>query len=623
MPKKLSSRVREAAGKTTQGLSGKSKPNGSANPSDSHNQDGSGSAAQRVGAPSAIGTQQPKDAGDWWLLTDAVLQLRDVVEQISFPLPTADADQAREQCQALLRQLDDYVIPRLKALDAPLLAVIGGSTGAGKSTLVNSLVGRTLTQPGVLRPTTRSPVLVFAPEDVAWFGDQRILPELARTNASSADPHSVQLIPERNLTSGLALLDAPDVDSVVASNRDLAQQLLAAADLWIFLTTAARYADAVPWQVLATASTRNAAVALVLDRIAPDAVPEVSEHLRSMMAAHGLAGAPLFIIEESALADGLLPEQAITALRTWLWDLAADAASRSAVVRQTLDGTLDSLHHRVDQLAEHLQHQHEVAEHLRQGAAQSYEQALRAIDQSVRNGTLLRGEVLARWQELVGSPQFLRNLQTRLGRVRDSIAAWLNNADREHEHRLGQALESGVQSIIANNADKAAQDTVRRWKSDAAGAVLISQAGGQALLDRRSPGFDAAAQQLVRDWQGAVLALVRREAAGKRSSARLLSYGINGAGLVVMVAVFASTAGLTGAEIAVAGGTSVVAQKLLEALLGDQAVRELAAKARHDLHARIQELFASQRQRFDDLVATGAGEPHALLSAVKAMENAR
>ena len=63
---------------------------------------------------------------------------------------------------------------------------------------------------------------------------------------------------------GLALIDAPDVDSVVAANRDLATQLLAAADLWIFVTTAARYADAVPWELLRGASERGTAVAVIV-----------------------------------------------------------------------------------------------------------------------------------------------------------------------------------------------------------------------------------------------------------------------------------------------------------------------------------------------------------------------
>ena len=77
-------------------------------------------------------------------------------------------------------QLDDYVLPRLRSLDAPLLVVVGGSTGAGKSTLVNSILGRHVTTPGVLRPTTRAPVLVHHPDDAPWFTGQRILPGMAR-----------------------------------------------------------------------------------------------------------------------------------------------------------------------------------------------------------------------------------------------------------------------------------------------------------------------------------------------------------------------------------------------------------------------------------------------------------
>ena len=60
-----------------------------------------------------------------------------------------------------------------------------------------------------------------------------------------------------------------------------------------------------------------------------------------------------------------------------------------------------------------------------------------------------------------------------------------------------------------------------------------------------------------------------------------------------MVAVFASTAFiLTGAEVGVAGGTTVLSQKVLEALFGDQAVRRLADEARADLRQRVDALLA-------------------------------
>ena len=88
---------------------------------------------------------------------------------------------------ALLKQLDDYVIPRLRSLDAPLLAVVGGSTGAGKSTLVNSIVDAEVSRSGVLRPTTTTPVLVHHPEDARWFSDDRVLPGLSRVTGAPSE----------------------------------------------------------------------------------------------------------------------------------------------------------------------------------------------------------------------------------------------------------------------------------------------------------------------------------------------------------------------------------------------------------------------------------------------------
>ena len=110
---------------------------------------------------------------------------------------------------------------------------IVGSTGAGKSTLVNSLVGRAVTQPGVLRPTTRQPTLVHAPADAEWFASPQVLPALPRTTGSAPDQRGAPssglfLVPGPELPPGLALLDAPDIDSVVKENRQLAAKADAA-----------------------------------------------------------------------------------------------------------------------------------------------------------------------------------------------------------------------------------------------------------------------------------------------------------------------------------------------------------------------------------------------------------
>ena len=149
--------------------------------------------------------------------------------------------------------------------------------------------------------------------------------------------------PTPGIGPGLALLDAPDIDSVVSTNRELAATLLAAADLWIFLTTAARYADAVPWQMLHTARDRGTAIAIVLNRCPSEAIREVAAHLSDMLAANGLGDAPLFVIAEQGLRAGRLRDKATAPIGSWLASLTADSEQRAAVVRYTLDGALRSL----------------------------------------------------------------------------------------------------------------------------------------------------------------------------------------------------------------------------------------------------------------------------------------
>ena len=142
----------------------------------------------------------------------------------------------------------------------------------------------------------------------------------------------------------MALLDAPDLDSVSHANRDLAAQLLAAADLWLFVTTAARYADAVPWQALRAAVERDAAVVIVLNRVPAEAMAAVTEDARAMLADEGLAQAPLFAFPETGLlVDSGLPAALAAPLREWLFGLVADADRRAAVARRTLDGAVGEL----------------------------------------------------------------------------------------------------------------------------------------------------------------------------------------------------------------------------------------------------------------------------------------
>ena len=524
--------------------------------------------------------------------------LRDTLQHARLPLEIPGVEESRHASAEMVDQLEDYVLPRLVQIDAPLLTVVGGSTGAGKSTLVNSLVGERVSEPGVLRPTTRSPVLVHHPDDAAWFDKQRILPDLERTTRATPDPGALQLVASTAIPQGLALLDAPDIDSVEERNRSLAAQLLAAADLWLFVTSAARYADQVPWGFLKQAAERSAAVAIVLDRTPAGSIAEVSGDLARMLTARGLKDSPLFTVAEGPLDEkGLLPAESVADIRGWLSALGADVEARNAVVRQTLDGAVRSIARRTYELSDACAAQADMQARLKRDVDAAYDQALADIDEGSADGTLLRGEVLARWQEFVGTGELLRSLESKVSWLRDRITNAFKGKPQQAE-RVTVAVESGLQTLILEHAEAAAERAENSWRSLAAGNQVLED--GKVDLSRASRDFRARSERMVRDWQSGVLDLVRTAGGDRRTTARFLAYGVNGLSVALMVVVFASTGGVTGAEVGIAGGSAVVGQKVLEAVFGDQAVRQLAQQAREDLATRVAALMDEERRRFLD-----------------------
>jgi energy-coupling factor transporter ATP-binding protein EcfA2 len=346
-------------------------------------------------------------------LLDALSALRDRVAAARFPLPLAGAPRARANRDELLAQLDDYLVPRLRDPEAPLLAVVGGSTGAGKSTLVNSLVGRRVSEAGVLRPTTRTPVLVCHPEDHHWFSGMRVLPDLTRVWVPQQDATDDLLLPGENparvlrvetaetLPPGLALLDAPDIDSLVADNRVLAAELICAADIWVMVTTAARYADAVPWHMLRTAKEYDVTLVTVLDRVPHQVVNEVSRQYGALLTKAGLGEVPRFTVPElpeSAWGGGLLPATAVAHLRNWLIHQAQDPAARQQVLARTAYGVLDSLKSRMPELAGAAAAQYAAALRLTSAVEGAYDSEHARVRGRLQSGAVLAGDALKRWR---------------------------------------------------------------------------------------------------------------------------------------------------------------------------------------------------------------------------------
>ena len=531
---------------------------------------------------------------------------------------------ARTLLAAMARQLDDYILPRSASVDNPLTIVVGGSTGAGKSTLVNTLLGEPLTQSGAIRPTTRHPVLLHRAEDEAALSPERFLPTLPRTRTSGMNAGSQALpgldpkiaralipITTSALPQGIALIDAPDIDSVSEENRTLAKELLSAADLWLFVTTANRYADAVPWELLHEAAARSIAIAVVLNRVPEGDEEAIENDLRRMLDEAGIHAVLIHTVTEQPRDEsGMLAPISLAPLTLWVRELGADAPARAAIARQTLAGAVETLAGNLQVLAAEQARQQAAHQSLATIAAEEYEDALTTIDGALSDGSLLRGEVLSRWHDFVGTGDFFRSLDSTIGRLRDRVGSALRGQPAAAQ-KVEDALESGVHAVVLDAAARASENTRTRWRASRAGRSLLARldaptpeknagAKGEVKGEVQSAEdiFSAAVAEQIRLWQGSVLEMIREEGADKRKRARFLSLGVNAAAVMLMVAAFSLTGGITGIEAGIAGGSGVVGTKLLESIFGEDAVRRMATRARTDLLERMSGLLTEHAQPF-------------------------
>ena len=532
---------------------------------------------------------------------------------------------ARTLLAAMARQLDDYILPRSASVDNPLTIVVGGSTGAGKSTLVNTLLGEPLTQSGAIRPTTRHPVLLHRAEDEAALSPERFLPTLPRTRTSGMNAGSQALpgldpkiaralipITTSALPQGIALIDAPDIDSVSEENRTLAKELLSAADLWLFVTTANRYADAVPWELLHEAAARSIAIAVVLNRVPEGDEEAIENDLRRMLDEAGIHAVLIHTVTEQQRDEkGMLAPVSLAPLTLWIRELGADAPARAAIARQTLAGAVDTLAGNLQVIAAEQARQQAAHQSLAAIAAEEYEDALTTIDGALSDGSLLRGEVLSRWHDFVGTGDFFRSLDNTIGRLRDRVGSALRGQPAAAQ-KVEDALESGIHAVVLDAAARASENTRTRWRASRAGRSLLARldapqatsavpkqnAEAKGEVQSAEDIFSAAVAEQIRLWQGSVLEMIREEGADKRKRARFLSLGVNAAAVMLMVAAFSLTGGITGIEAGIAGGSGVVGTKLLESIFGEDAVRRMATRARTDLLERMADLLTEHAQPF-------------------------
>lgn len=525
------------------------------------------------------------------MISDA---LRDLGSALRRRVETAPGTDQAAGAERLRRHVDDYLRPRARDAGAPLVVVLLGSTGSGKSSLFNALAGRDVSPSGVLRPTTRRPVALAHPDDAGG----ELLPGLSQRDA-------LELVVDPVIGRGLVLVDAPDFDSVELANRALAVELLEAADLVVFVTTATRYADQVPWAILERARERGVPLLAVLNRLpaeSDDAAAVAADYAAMLQQGRldqsGAFGTLEVVpVAEGALEPGrdALATVAVTPIRDALARLTADETARRALARRSLAAALEGLPAAVEEVAREVDQERAAAMALLDVAERAYRERRRALGDELSRGTFMRAEVLRQWQEFVGAGQVARILAQGIGRVVAGVRSLFRPGPPAPAIEVREAAFADLVSLTVQYADAAARRTATTWADDPHGAAALAE---RAALWGASPKL---ADRLTADlevWATGIGEQIRVLGEQRKGWAQVASIGVNAVGTSAILAVFVHTGGLTGAEVGITAATAVVNQKLLEAIFGEANVAAFVSRARDTLGSILDVAFDDERGRY-------------------------
>ncbi len=514
--------------------------------------------------------------------------LADAVDRATFRFSDDESrHRRRERVSALIRR---YLIPRLADPEGPLVVALFGSTGSGKSTIVNSLAGRDVTVAGALRPTTRDATVWCHPENVG------LLAELETTG------HVAFVTDDHPDLRWLSVVDTPDVDSIVTSHREQTERILGMADATIHVTTPQRYADAVPWEFLQRMARRDVPMLVVTNRLAKrssGAVTDLASLLRRERIVPGISSDQIVAISEQRLRQhGRLPVSAVKRIAEYLTDL---AANHSTVVRRSVRGALETVVDDLDDVLGDLASQRDEVAALTDAVDVAVGQQLWEIAAQLEQGDLVGAEVLQRWRRLIGVSDLAAVVARGIGRVRDVLSP-SDAVPASRVEQVGHEARDAMIDIAMLRVRRAHEAIATAWRIEPAGARLIDGDLASAHEDRQAAGDEIDA------WLASLVDLVADQGQRRFKLARAASVGVNAAATMLLLAIFSTTGGITGAEVGVTAGAAAAQQSLLEHLFGGAAARRLAETAQEDLVERLGTIVEAEGDRFRralDAVADG------------------
>ncbi|WP_455680963.1 GTPase [Streptomyces misionensis] len=180
----------------------------------------------------------------------------------------------------------DEAAARRKLSGRHTVVAIAGATGSGKSQLFNTLAGVAISETGVRRPTTASPIACSWSDGAAGLIDRLGIPGRLRRRPLHTPDGEKQL-------RGLVLIDLPDHDSAAVQHREQVERILKLVDAVIWVVDPEKYADAVLHERYLRPMAGHAEVMFIVlnqvDRLPGEAADMVLDDLRRLLDEDGVA----------------------------------------------------------------------------------------------------------------------------------------------------------------------------------------------------------------------------------------------------------------------------------------------------------------------------------------------
>ncbi|MFE4663889.1 GTPase [Streptomyces sp. NPDC056716] len=220
------------------------------------------------------------------------------------------------------------------------VVALAGATGSGKSQLFNALAGVPISETGVRRPTTSSPIACSWSDGAATLIDRLGIPGRLRRRPMHSPEAEAQL-------RGLVLIDLPDVDSAAVEHREQADRVLALVDAVVWVVDPEKYADAVLHERYLRPMAGHAEVMFVvlnqIDRLPGEATEQVLDDLRRLLDEDGIALGEYGEPGANVLALSALTGDGLGELREALGQFVAE---RGAAARR-ISADMDAAAHRL------------------------------------------------------------------------------------------------------------------------------------------------------------------------------------------------------------------------------------------------------------------------------------